>query len=131
MYSNAISDKRSSGNQAADEANVRTFYERSPYPDLGAGLKDPSGWLRVLRNVKPLANEGKYLDAGCGTGHVMCGLARELTSWSATGIDLSAPSLMIARQLGEKYQLSNISWVKRSYLDDLSDLGKFDVIGCH
>ena len=113
-----------------DEMSVKRFYERVPYPDLGANLKDPE-WLHLLEKVRELPKNVRYWDVGSGTGHMIVGLGKMKPNWECVGIDLSEPSLVIAHKLKEKHHVQNIQLVQGSYLDDLSHLGQFDIIGCH
>ncbi len=112
------------------EDAVRRFYERAPYPDLGARLKRPDAWLSPLvEYLGPERTAGpvRYLDAGCGTGHSVVGLARAMPHWQAHGLDLSAASLDIARRLAEKHGAA-VTFARGSYLDPLPFDGPFDVI---
>ena len=57
------------------------MYEVAPYPDLGADLKDLSLALDpVLAELKSRPNV-RFLDAGCGTGHNLVGVAKKYPSW--------------------------------------------------
>ncbi len=112
------------------EHRVREMYERTPYPDLGAALKNPGIWLdRVVemlgatRAARPL----RYLDAGCGTGHSVVAVAKRHANWNVNGLDLSESSLAIARQLAAKHD-ATVTFARGSYLDALPIDGPFDVI---
>ena len=108
MYSNAKFDSSNDHVVGQDEARVQEFYARSPYPDLGVGLKDPKHWLEAFKAVAPLPRQGRYLDAGCGTGHVICGFAKKHADWNNVGIDLSEPSLQVANELKKKHSITNV-----------------------
>jgi len=118
---------REMGKTAAEE-DVRSLYQHAPYPDLGAALKDPSKILARLTNCLNRQDGLRYLEAGCGTGHFLVGTAVARKDWSCAGIDLSGPSLNVARQLAERYGVS-VELEERSYLDALPwDEESFDII---
>ena len=112
------------------EQGVRRFYEASPYPDLGAKPQNPAGWLTPaldhleVGRGRPL----RYLDAGCGTGHSVVGVALAHPDWEVSAIDLSGPSLAIARELAAIHG-ATIDFRQGSYLEPLPFAGSFDLIG--
>ena len=112
------------------EARVSRFYERAPYPDLGAKPKNPGHWLDPVRRRLEITGERAfhYLDAGCGTGHSVVGVALAQPDWRISAIDLSEPSLAIARALADRHSVS-IDFNQGSYLDPLPFDGRFDLIG--
>ncbi len=112
------------------ESDVQQFYEAAPYPDLGAKPKNPAGWLSpaLAQLGMPADRPLRYLDAGCGTGHSVVGVALAHPDWEISAIDLSGPSLEIARQLAERYG-AIIDFRQGSYLDPLPFEGAFDLIG--
>jgi SAM-dependent methyltransferase len=103
------------------------MYETAPYPDLGAGLKDISYyWSRVPEFV---SRDGiRFLDAGCGTGHLLVGVAKRFPSWKCFGLDLSSASLSVASQLASRHSTTNVHLHQGSYLDPLPFDEKFDII---
>jgi len=112
------------------EADVRTFYEAAPYPDLGAKPKNPSFWLTaaLARLTPPSRRPLRYLDAGCGTGHSVVGVALAHPDWEISAIDLSGPSIEIARKLADKHGVK-IDFRQGSYLEPLPFGRTFDLIG--
>ena len=112
------------------EATVGRFYEAAPYPDLGASPKNPGPWLDpVLRRLEsPGGRTFHYLDAGCGTGHGVVGVALAQADWRVSAIDLSEPSLAIARALADRHA-AVIDFRQGSYLDPLPFDRGFDLIG--
>lgn len=112
------------------EARVNRFYEAAPYPDLGAKPKNPGVWLDPLRGrlAVPEGRAFRYLDAGCGTGHSVVGVALAQPDWQVSAIDLSEPSLAIARALADRHAVS-IDFHQGSYLDPLPFDQRFDLIG--
>ena len=58
------------------EEKVQHMYESAPYPDLGSDLKDDMSryWPHIPSVVS--RNEVNYLDAGCGTGHILVASAK-------------------------------------------------------
>jgi SAM-dependent methyltransferase len=127
-YSNAKSDSTGATQaRALDESNVRAMYEFAPYPDLGAGLKDMSLYLDVLRPDLMAIGKVRFLDVGCGTGHIIVGVAKQYPSWQCYGIDLSEASLRIASALAAKHG-AKVTLSRGSYLDPLPYSEKFHVI---
>ncbi len=118
------------GRHGHGETQVREFYETAPYPDLGVNPKNPDRWilpaLELLGHDR-VAGSLRYLDAGCGTGHVAVGVARKFPNWRSFGIDLSSASLSIANQLAAKHG-AVVTFARGSYLDPLPFEGKFDLI---
>ena len=109
------------------ESSVRSMYEREPYPDLGADLKDLSLYLNPIKAELEPRDYVRFLDAGCGTGHCLVGVAKAHPQWDCYGIDLSRPSLEVAARLAAHHE-SRVTLACGSYLDPLPFEGTFDVI---
>lgn len=129
-------DKPESGDQlrgrkldsTASQADVTALYEDAPYPGLGAGLKDPAPQLTPLLARLGRRRDLAYLEAGCGTGHFLVGVARAHPDWACSGIDLSGPSLAVAADLAEKHG-ARVDLKRQSYLDPLPwAADHFDII---
>lgn len=79
---------------------VGDFYRRHPYPSYGVVLKTKAATLYRKYCSEP----GRFLEAGCGTGHVLVGTASSLPHLDYWAVDLSPASIRIAgdraRQLG-------------------------------
>ncbi len=104
------------------------MYERAPYPGLGANLKDPSSYLNPIKNDLEKRGVVRYLEVGCGTGHLVVAVAKRYPHWQCYGIDLSSASLDVARKLAEVYKV-RVTLHQGSYLDPLPfEGGPFDVI---
>ena len=129
FYSNSKADK-APGEQGRteDETAVRSMYEFAPYPDLGADLKDNLFlYLNPIKDDLARRQTVRFLDAGCGTGHHIVGVARQHPDWDCHGIDLSNASLDIAKQLAAKHGV-NVHFHRGSYLDPMPFDEKFDII---
>jgi SAM-dependent methyltransferase len=116
--------------QGAGQERVRRFYRAAPYPDLGAKPKNPEPWLGPVRDMlgpARLAGPLRYLDAGCGTGHVAVGVAVRNPGWVCHGIDLSDASVAIARQLAERNG-ARVRFRQGSYAEPLPFDAPFDLI---
>lgn len=99
--------------------NVQNLYELAPYPGLGAKLK--SHHLNEMIEFLP-AEKNKsltYLEAGCGTGHLLIGVAKENPNWNCLGIDLSSASIKMASDLANKHNCE-VKLYQNSYLDELT-----------
>jgi SAM-dependent methyltransferase len=128
LLSNSMRDRSGDPRDAlADQNAVRAMYERAPYPDLGASLKDMSLFLGPLRTELAGRKSLCYLDAGCGTGHALVSVAKQHPTWDCYGLDLSQPSLDIAMKLAERHSCK-INVKRGSYLDPLPFNEPFDVI---
>lgn len=111
-------------------SDVQGLYEAAPYPDLGAELKDPSAMLLAIHPHlrRPEGEALNYLEAGCGTGHYLVGVAKRLTHWTCAGIDLSSASLSVAKQLAQNHNVS-VELHQKSYLEPLPfETAQFDII---
>lgn len=129
MYSNAKHDIRKDEKAAAnDTSSVRTMYEYAPYPDLGGDLKDISTYTDAVSEQLKARGKVRFLDAGCGTGHLLVGTAKRFPHWTCSGLDLSNASLDVAKQLIDMHGVS-ADVHRGSYLEDLPFEEKsFDVI---
>lgn len=103
------------------------MYEQAPYPDLGAGLKDISYYWDRVPQISSRRGV-RFLDAGCGTGHLLVGVAKRFPSWTCCSVDLSKASLAVAEKLAERHAAANVRLCRSSYLDPLPFDDKFDVI---
>jgi len=128
FYSNSKTDiDHTETARTADESTVRAMYEAAPYPDLGADLKDMGLYLNPIAADLAERDQVTFLDVGCGTGHVLVGVAKAHPGWDCHGIDLSQASLGIAGQLAELHGVK-VGIARGSYLDPLPFDFKFDVI---
>ena len=83
---------------------VRAFYRSNPYPSYGAQIRRHHiDWYQ-----KYCAKPGRYLEAGCGTGHIMLGIATSLPQHQYWAIDFSDKSIEIARQLARDHGVALI-----------------------
>ena len=91
-------------------ADVKRLYESYPYP-YGSGNDEPDPLLAYLFRgyfyLDALAG-WRVLDAGCGTGHKVAGLARAYPRAHFVGLELSGASAAVARRLAETHQLPNL-----------------------
>jgi len=114
--------------RSADENAVQSMYEDAPYPGLGADLKDLTPMFRPVADALAAKPNARYIDVGCGTGHILVGVAKRNPGWACHGIDLSNASLDVARQLGEMHH-TPVALARGSYLDPLPfEGGPFDVM---
>lgn len=122
---------------------VRRHYEQYPYPH-----RDPEDERRFIRytHMDSFACLNHYgfsgrrdftgfraLVAGGGTGDSTILLAEQLrrTGGRVTHLDLSAPSIDVARRRAAVRGLDNIDWAQGSLLDlERLGLGTFDYVNC-
>jgi len=128
LYSNSRTDvEQSQSARQTDETAVRAMYEHAPYPDLGADLKNLDLYLDPIMPDLAKREDVRFLDVGCGTGHILVGVAKSRPDWSCYGIDLSNGSLSVARELATKHD-APVAITRGSYLDPLPYDFSFDVI---
>jgi len=114
-----------SSRDAATTARVREFYRAHPYPAYGEALKRRHlEWYR-----KYCAKPGRYLEAGCGTGHIMLGIATSLPQHRYWAIDLSDKSIAIARRLAEDHGVA-VEFRQHDMMQPLPFDFDFDYINC-
>src|SRR5438270_3281437 len=133
---NQLAGQLAPSTSVADQ--VRTFYERYPYPQPLASL-DQYGrrWNEARRRAdfhlfwpaRTYSDDYSILVAGCGTSQA----AKHALRWPAaeiTGIDCSATSVRCTNQLKQQYGLSNLN-VRQLDIEQVSDLKtNFDQIVC-
>jgi ubiquinone/menaquinone biosynthesis C-methylase UbiE len=74
-------------------------------PEISAGFEWVTGtpqmrWIRhyVISQAAVLGDDGEAVDLGCGPGHLVLEMARQMPGLHVTGIDLSEKMLADARQ---------------------------------
>lgn len=109
--------------------DVRHLYESYPYP-YSRGNPEPDMLLSYVFRwyflMDPLAG-WRILDAGCGTGHKLAGLARTYPKARFVGVELSGPSAEVARQLIAGLKLSNVE-VRHGSLTELPLDERYDFV---
>lgn len=115
--------------QRSSADDVRALYERHPYPSPVVGeslVRDVAAMLRWLLRDEDLAGR-EILDAGCGAGQRLLGLASEYPRASFTGVDFSETSLAIAARLAVKHGIANARFEQADVMQlDLEQ--RFDLI---
>lgn len=113
----------------ARTADVKRLYECYPYP-YSVGHTEPDFLLaypmRGYFALNPLQG-WRILDAGCGTGHKLAGLALTYPKASFVGLELSALSVAVARSLVEKHQLANVE-VRQGNILELAGDETYDFV---
>ena len=102
---------------------VKSFYEQNPYPGLDDNLM--MGYAKKLSHY--FDRPGKILFPGCGTGHGIVALAKLRPDLQCYGIDLSRPSLDIAKKLAKKYNV-DITLEQGNYMEPLPWKEEFQFI---
>jgi SAM-dependent methyltransferase len=119
--------------------NVRTFYERHPYPPPVANLdkyrglsQDRQGRRADFHLIWPAQRyreDHAILIAGCGTSQA----AKHALRWPSariTGVDVSAASVRHTEVLKQKYQLHNLE-VRQLPIERVGELAStFDHVVC-
>ncbi len=91
-----------------------------PFAEVVRAKLEPA--LRSGARGGPLA----FLDAGCGTGTLLCGLRAQHAGWRLAGVDATEAMLAVA---AHKPESSTIAWA-RADLDGLPFGARFDAVGC-
>ena len=113
---------------------VKEMYLKYPYPSPSREASETNELLNLLR-IFEIENKNKFedlriLDAGSGTGHRIINVAKYFNKCEFTGIDISKKSLEIANELKKKNNVTNINFVQKNILTNISELGKYNVILC-
>ncbi len=109
--------------------DVKAMYEKYPYPSpiIGESLiMDVANMIGFLWPEDNLSKK-KILDAGCGTGHRLLGVAQRYALTDCLGIDMTTASLDVARKLAQKHHLSNVRFQEADLLN-LHLTEQFDLI---
>lgn len=110
---------------------VRAMYELYPYPSPIVGeslIEDVANGLYALFGERSLKG-WRVLDAGCGTGHRLVGVARRYPGADFVGIDMTKASLDVAKRLAEKHGVGNVHLEQGDILH-LDVPGEFDLVLC-
>ena len=113
---------------------VREMYLKYPYPSPSRETAQTNELLNLLKifeieNKKKIKNL-KILDAGSGTGHRIINVAKYFKNCKFIGADISTNSLDIANELRDRNKVTNIDFVQKDILTNITKLGKFDSILC-
>jgi trans-aconitate methyltransferase len=114
---------------AGDVSNsVRQLYEVFPYPsrEQTAPIQDLSNAIELLLGERDI-DGWRILDAGCGTGQRLVGMASRYPRAQFVGFDLSANSLAAVATLVAQHGLENVTLRQGNLVTD-RDLGRFDLI---
>ena len=115
---------------------VRMFYERHRFP--GVRPPDQDGLILMRRLAERASRDPAFLepervrilDAGCGTGNTTLSLARRFPAVEFTGLDMSSPSLDVARAAAARDGLTNIRFRQADLMRPLGEALRFDVVLC-
>ena len=91
-----------------------------PFAEVVRAKLEPA--LRARAGERPLA----FLDAGCGTGTLLCGLRAQHPDWRLAGVDGTDAMLAVA---AGKPESGTIAWA-RADLQGLPFGARFDAAGC-
>ena len=105
--------------------DVQQFYRSNPYPAYGVAAKTKA----ANEYAKYCTSPGKYLEAGCGTGHVVAGSAMTLPNLEFYAVDFSDASLEIAKKVAEANNVK-INFQQANLMEPLPFDFEFDYISC-
>ncbi|HST62211.1 MAG TPA: methyltransferase domain-containing protein [Longimicrobium sp.] len=99
--------------------DVVTMYSKYPYPSpmVGGGLAfDIANLLSLVCGEDGLQGRS-VLDAGCGTGQRVVGLAQRNPGARVHGIDAVDAALNVARELAGRHGVQNVSFSRRDIMN--------------
>jgi len=116
--------------------DVKEYYDVYNYPKINLYTnKQVKKHHKLIKKILSYGNisvkdlkSKKVLDAGCGTGEKSLFFARN--GAKVTSVDLSSGQLSVLKNVLKKEKLDITVKEKDIVNDDLSDLGKFDLIVC-
>lgn len=98
---------------------VVAMYSRFPYPSpvVAGGLSfDIANLFSLLVGGDGLVQRA-ILDAGCGTGQRVVGLAHRYPDARVHGIDAVDPALNVARELAQRHGVPNVSFSRQDIMN--------------
>src|SRR5579859_5687531 len=104
------------------EGSAAELYQRYLVPGI------TTKWAEDLIRRAQLRPGQEVLDVACGTGVVARLAARKVAPGRATGLDLNAGMLVVARSVSNEG--APVSWMEGSALDLPFPSGHFDVVLC-
>lgn len=117
---------------------IQVQYEANPYPRWNRiDQVEPVTLKRHLEEIYPnqilksfsWPSHPRILIAGCGTGFHAINSAATFKNSHVLGVDLSASSLVYAKQKAQELNVANVEFIQGDILD-LSCSEKFDIIEC-
>ena len=114
----------------------RTFaelYRAEVYPAMSHPAADPAANSAVARAAGLDVEDPKaaqILEIGCGTGHHILSLANRWSGAECTGVDISARSISVARNLARRAALGNVKFCECP-IQEFEPEGEFDFIIAH
>jgi SAM-dependent methyltransferase len=116
----------------ASTERVRQFYARAPFPGYAPGdtlqsLRARAGRSAFARLLdRSISRDARILDVGCGTGQMCLYLAR--ADRIVVGLDVTRPSLMIAREAARRFGVESVHFVEGDLRRPPLRAGAFDVV---
>lgn len=128
----------------ADRHAVRAFYSDFPFPKfdretdqndlIALGKILAAVWSDNLDRQQAFSDPITWLDLGCGTGEILCGIAAGLPEGSSViGLDFTAASLDLASRLARDRGFNNIEFIHGDIHEAQMHLGgrKVDAISAN
>ncbi len=138
-----MEDKATKNNNSKLSENLeqmRALYDAAPYPKVLAEAR-PQGiplldhWINAasFSGKLVLHSKSKILIAGCGSGEEAIMLAKHYSQSQIVGIDFSEQSILRAKDLVQKENLSNVAFDVGDLMNDLwiEKYHSFDFVLCH
>jgi trans-aconitate methyltransferase len=110
-------------------AAVEAMYSAYPYPSPVAGrtpIFDVANGMQSIFGDSPLKDR-TILDAGCGSGQRLLGMALRYPQAKFVGIDMTSTSLAVARHLLDKHDVRNVD-LQKADLSSMKVSKEFDVV---
>lgn len=118
---------------APELARAGTGYDPAHFAEL-AGLESRNFWFRARNRLivwalgRYFPGAKRFLEAGCGTGFVLSGLAAAFPALDLTGSEVAAEGLAFAAGRAPRAQLIQMDARRIPFREEFDVAGAFDVI---
>ena len=114
------------------KGHVLQMYMAHPYPNYSAAERRQIFAAELCRyrflGLEPFVRGARVIDVGCGTGHRVMPMAHHFGARQYVGLDHSAASLAVARQLKEELGYPGATLVEGDVFELPYPDGSFDVV---
>lgn len=120
--------KRCEGLPIAYIIHQQEFWSLSLYVDSSTLIPRPETELLVEKALERLnCSQANILELGTGSGAISIALAHERPNWLITAVDISEPTLEIAKKNATTHHLKQITFIQSDWYSALSSI-TFDMI---
>lgn len=118
---------------APEQAHAGTGYDPAHFAEL-AELESRNFWFRARNRLivwalgKHFSGAQRFLEVGCGTGFVLCGIAAAFPGLELTGSEVAAAGLAFAARRVPATRLVQMDARRIPFREEFDAAGAFDVI---